>query len=557
MKTYFIAMILCCSYWSLAQDWTPFTIGETYNYRDNNPSHIYPRIDVVSDGCNGPYPNAPFSFSGIDVSTTLNNELQIWIDTSVIQGGDSIYYFNGKVLPCTTCSSPAILVDEPLQCGLFNEFYRKDSLGVYQFIYEGDIFTLDMNLLVGDSVLCNSSVYLYSKLSSCTLDTLWYNNGTSYVIDSVKHFDFVVTGGALYCQLRLTKHHGIYSFIDHANSRAIIQVGIESLNLGLTQLSVEEIYGFADYQVGDTYYRQYYNFWNQEVGHVFRKDKVLNIQQPVVDSIIITFDRSMWGISANTGFGPTNVTLIRDTFDLVIDSAWYSNQQNYTSLFYGWTTQKVLRDNEMDLSYYSGRGLTNLGIYVKNFLIEGNRQYVGFSYNFGLDSLWPWGNHIDDPAFEVVSGTSVYHQFDNMPDSHYALYGEGLGLVYEYSGFFEGWGCSSLIGYIKGQDTVGVIPPDTIFTAIAELYDAPKLDVEVYPNPSSGRVEIKLSDILTMPDLEVSILNLQGIEVYKNQFITKKHFTLDLANLSNGVYFLCLYDGDGNIAALEKLVVAQ
>ncbi len=57
-------------------------------------------------------------------------------------------------------------------------------------------------------------------------------------------------------------------------------------------------------------------------------------------------------------------------------------------------------------------------------------------------------------------------------------------------------------------------------------------DIEIYPNPSNGIINIEANE-----EILIKIYSLSGIKVYE-QTVNQKSRTIDLSNLSNGVYFL-------------------
>ncbi|MBK7855505.1 MAG: T9SS type A sorting domain-containing protein [Bacteroidetes bacterium] len=64
---------------------------------------------------------------------------------------------------------------------------------------------------------------------------------------------------------------------------------------------------------------------------------------------------------------------------------------------------------------------------------------------------------------------------------------------------------------------------------------------EVYPNPASDVVNIQLSEIMQHENLNVSILNVQGREIFKTHVQhTNSRFRINLSDLLPGIYFIKL-----------------
>ncbi|HNR19934.1 MAG TPA: T9SS type A sorting domain-containing protein [Bacteroidia bacterium] len=77
---------------------------------------------------------------------------------------------------------------------------------------------------------------------------------------------------------------------------------------------------------------------------------------------------------------------------------------------------------------------------------------------------------------------------------------------------------------------------------------------EVYPNPASDVVNIQLSEIMQHENLNVSILNVQGREIFKTHVQhTNSRFRINLSDLSPGIYFIKLETQAHT--AIKKLVV--
>lgn len=77
---------------------------------------------------------------------------------------------------------------------------------------------------------------------------------------------------------------------------------------------------------------------------------------------------------------------------------------------------------------------------------------------------------------------------------------------------------------------------------------------EVYPNPASDVVNIQLSEIMQHENLNVSILNVQGREIFKTHVQhTNSRFRINLSDLLPGIYFIKLETQAHT--AIKKLVI--
>lgn len=95
---------------------------------------------------------------------------------------------------------------------------------------------------------------------------------------------------------------------------------------------------------------------------------------------------------------------------------------------------------------------------------------------------------------------------------------------------------TSTVANCKYSDEIRV-EYDAVCVGISEQLED-KVNVVYYPNPSSGRVNVQMSGFET-GEISISVSDMSGKRVYeKESFIrgTEQHETLDLENLSNGIY---------------------
>ncbi len=65
-----------------------------------------------------------------------------------------------------------------------------------------------------------------------------------------------------------------------------------------------------------------------------------------------------------------------------------------------------------------------------------------------------------------------------------------------------------------------------------------KTEIEIYPNPSNGSINLRFSN-LNESNVNIKVLNLLGEMVFENIYSYKvNNLTIDLSNLSKGVYFI-------------------
>jgi hypothetical protein len=531
---------------SFAQNWSPFVLGETYNYVDQNSSFSYPGTVVPPSGCNGPYAYAPI-YSGIGATTFSSNELQVWIDSITIANGDSIFHFNKRIYRCDTCSSPAILVNQGLNFGIINETFIKNSSNQYVFNYKGDSLVINPYLSLNDSIISDSSRLIYSILVQEDYNIL--PNYTNYPagLDSSKVFNFCINGNVLY-QLRLTKNLGIYSFTDFSTGASDIeQVGLESKEMGVLQLTVKRIF---DYEVGDEFSYQFVDWYIGEIFHSLHTIRILTAGIVSNDSTIYQAERTVWW---TTNCCPASTGTYVDTFDLVITPTHNYGQYN---VYYSMTEfeRLNLRDNEFS-DYYlnAGSGLPDIILLPKNFLRDGSNEYKLIAYSYGLEALFPWHSNITHPNFYVDSFSNIY----DIQDSYQVqeLYAKGIGLVQRNETSFEGWTCLSLLGYRKGNTTVGTILSRGLLLEQQAIEKEKNFSINVYPNPSSKILNINVDTKINNDLLQIDVLDLKGVVLMSKEVFYQDNYQLSIGDLSQGVYLLQLKNNKGALLGIKKFVV--
>lgn len=107
----------------------------------------------------------------------------------------------------------------------------------------------------------------------------------------------------------------------------------------------------------------------------------------------------------------------------------------------------------------------------------------------------------------------------------------------------NGWGNNLYIDNVNLLNFVGVQP------SVGDL------DIQVYPNPSTGLFEMQISS-LPIGDASMTVHDLTGRQVWAKDIVgsgSSFQSRIDLSNLSKGVYYLRV-DAEG-MRAVQKLVV--
>ncbi|HOY91192.1 MAG TPA: T9SS type A sorting domain-containing protein, partial [Bacteroidales bacterium] len=76
--------------------------------------------------------------------------------------------------------------------------------------------------------------------------------------------------------------------------------------------------------------------------------------------------------------------------------------------------------------------------------------------------------------------------------------------------------------------------------------------INIYPNPTSDRVNIELNDNMSLKGL--SLLDITGRVIPTNIFLNSQNsFYLDLSNLADGIYYLQLFIDESKY--INKIIV--
>jgi hypothetical protein len=540
----------------LAQEWQPFQVENTYNYQNLDVIGTLPFV-FVNTICTVQYSYVP-NYPNLNVGLYPIVDLQIWIDSTTMNNLDSIYYFNKRIIACDTCSEPAIVVNQSLEYGLFNDYYIKNNQGQYIFFYKGDSLIVDPFMSLNDSILSDYTSGLSAKVEIDSSLGLAFTNGV--IQDSVKLIYYYDINNVLVYEILISKNYGIQKFKDIAfNANETNLIGIEERAVGLLQLNWKRTF---DFNVGDVLCYLDVNRHNLNYRHNTSKVEFLNRQDigndTVIYSVIINRRWEMGGFPFGMGTTIDTVNLIL-TKDRIITETYYPELYNNS---FRDISRLELRDNELSLDYYqyyqglfsSGKGLSS-----KNFLLDADgRQYKYFSYGYGLENSFSATWRINAPNFDIDTTSNIYY-YDYYYDRENLkeIYGAGIGLVYRYEYQFEGFSCHSLIGYVKGIDTVGTILSDQLFLGEQRLstVNTKSLNMEVYPNPVDKYLNIKLDGLTETRQVQFVLSDLYGkiIQTFSEQ--AQESYELEVGDLNVGIYLLQLKNDEGILLGFKKIVV--
>jgi hypothetical protein len=289
--------------------------------------------------------------------------------------------------------------------------------------------------------------------------------------DSVKSFS--LSSGEL---LLLTKHHGFQNFPDLGGTELFDLTGIEGRDLGEKVPGFQEFY---DFEVGDVFMLK--NSF-ATLGPVYTNEEYLRIE--ILDKQILD-DTIKFQVNANQlqitayGFGADFFYVSSDT--IIQNLLWEVVDQPFFTKTY---PNELLKINDqvpgiavlcMAPNYHVQLGLDSLGILTKS-IADFNTPYQPTSLGYDMEGelLVPRDGNGD-------------YCFLGM------AYKTGLGKTFYSSGYFESEENYQLLGYVKGQDTVGVIYSDEELLVNATKEQGQAIQVGLSPNPAQGQVLLTAS----------------------------------------------------------------
>lgn len=119
---------------------------------------------------------------------------------------------------------------------------------------------------------------------------------------------------------------------------------------------------------------------------------------------------------------------------------------------------------------------------------------------------------------------------------------------------YQGYGAAGLPGtcgaYQSGETEDYCITIKEAFAGVSTLED---VSISMFPNPSSGTLNIVSNNLNT---IQISILNLSGQEVMSKS-MTNGATNLDIAHLSDGVFFVYAIAENGMVQSIQKLILTK
>lgn len=122
--------------------------------------------------------------------------------------------------------------------------------------------------------------------------------------------------------------------------------------------------------------------------------------------------------------------------------------------------------------------------------------------------------------------------------------------VYGYNGAFNATACYGF--RVSTSASNWRLGEEDIQDGIKELVE----DMTVYPNPTDGIAYLQFNDLMEDANLNINVIDQTGRTVFSRNAVVNKtnnELELDFSSLTEGVYFIQIYDGEG--VKTKKIVV--
>ena len=127
-------------------------------------------------------------------------------------------------------------------------------------------------------------------------------------------------------------------------------------------------------------------------------------------------------------------------------------------------------------------------------------------------------------------------------ESYEEIYQQGCGLIKHFDYFFEHRYKEILEGYIKGNDTTGIITPDEELLISVNTIIEDQV-ITIYPNPISGRSVIEWSQ--SFQPVRLNVYDLMGRTIYSKAINESESSYIDRSDLEKGVLVMEIIDNKG------------
>lgn len=535
MKNFFFTILFLLLYLnSQAQSWAPVRVGETYHYTKSSstPLALMDSFPLLPNNHNGNYILDSFSVIKNIPNQEYQNTFTIGVDSVVATAGVQEFYYSQQLTQCSNCSNPIAL--QPFQPSDSILFFPRVAIlanGNYSLIIQTD------SIQLAPTVVNTSPSYPIQDFW-VNADSIYWDStcSDSVVIISIK--DSAQTLLPLY-RFHIAKNEGIKKLYKDG-SLLYEWIGREgTTNSGLTRLTFEQIYNF---NIGDIFYYDMYEFDGTGVVfrcvHVYYQQRmtVLNKQIISPDSILYTFEQHKFTDSTQC---PEPAANKLDTIDILYtNTGVYQLRQGELRYFYN------LPPNPLYIDAY---------IACKDLFLH-QLKYVGYD----LGSVPAVHSYYYPHVFYPSSTSPLVYEDKSAPANSFAfLFSEDLGAIFEGYWLFEHGYTKELVGYIKGQDTVGIITdPVVVYNQLTTTTAKNKNYWQLLSNPAQQSIQLKTSPQLIVGQYEIVVYDIFGNQVLQQQkeLTPNQSIQLNAHKLATGMYVILLQQQNQILDKIKVMV---
>ena len=195
---------------------------------------------------------------------------------------------------------------------------------------------------------------------------------------------------------------------------------------------------------------------------------------------------------------------------------------------------------------------------LSDFMSYANVNYLGWSENidyllYGCDY-----SYCDNPDIlpgEILDIANEYNYYNNTCRQSATSVVEGIGVVEFYNQIFEfefNEGVKAkLIGYKKGEETMGFIPDVSAIMSVG-IEDAKRqIGFSVFPNPANDRVRIHIPQ---SGKTQLTIFDISGRVIMQTDFGSNE-MEINTGDFVSGLYFIQVETPEGR--GVEKLIISR
>ena len=511
LKALFLNLLTLITLNSFAQNWNVFNKDYRYNYIYNN-------------------------------NALVTNVL--FVDTVKQIGTDTVYSMNRIGIECTgTCPTITVAITTTATVIVPNmpQFLQR-SITKYAnglvMLHDTAKLVIKPNCILNETWLFDS---INNKIAQCT------NLSTEIIFSSLDSVKTILIDGT--DTLKLSKQFGIIQFPDlYSKNKYYRLVGVENAasydQIALYGLKVPNAWDFYNFDVGDVfcYNISSRNIYGASSHNYYSGRKKITILSKTMNS---------WGYSYITGI--SEISQGSSTSPLGSNN---TNTNSYTSTTTNYSITSMYNENTI----YPGKIIyeSTSAYDIGKFGIDGTGRFYKYAgpgcskYGYGgnspcsLNPSMTFPNFSEQNSYYYPNASSVM-----VPSTDYftLLFGSGLGQINVFENYYWGWHTyfnDQVYAKKNGIDYFGTECDLDVGIKETSLQNQ---HIEIYPNPANNEIIINSKGNKIS---KIELTNNLG-QIVSSKQINDLKTTFNLADYSNGVYFLKIYSESNSL--VKKLII--